>query len=126
MKRTLPIQIDWKPDKKSTTPIYQQIVQFVCNKVAIGEWPIDTRLPSQRTLAEIFGVNRSTIVTAIEELTSYGIIEGRHGAGTQIVSNTWALLLPPLQTGATMSLLVFFRQTILQFRPLTAWNLYLV
>lgn len=95
MTRALPIQIDWKPDKKSTTPIYQQIVQFVCNKVATGEWPIGTRLPPQRTLAESFGVNRSTVVTAIEELTSYGIIEGHHGAGTQIVSNTWSLLLPP-------------------------------
>lgn len=95
MKRTPPIQIDWKPDKKSVTPIYQQIVHFVCNKVAKGEWPIGTRLPSQRTLAESFGVNRSTIVTAIDELASYGIIEGCHGAGTQIVSNTWSLLLPP-------------------------------
>lgn len=95
MKRTLPIQIDWKPDKRSTTPIYQQIVQFVCNKVATGEWSIGTRLPPQRTLAESFGVNRSTVVTALDELTSYGIVEGRHGAGTQIVSNTWSLLLPP-------------------------------
>lgn len=95
MKRTPSIQIDWKPDKKSAAPVYQQIVQFVCEKVASGKWPIGTRLPSQRTLAALFEVNRSTVVTAIEELTSYGIIEGCHGAGTQIVSNTWSLLLPP-------------------------------
>lgn len=95
MKRTPPIQIDWKPDKNSTIPIYQQIIQFVCGKVSRGEWPIGTRLPSQRTLAENFKVNRSTVITALEELASYGIIEGCHGAGTQIVSNTWSLLLPP-------------------------------
>ncbi len=45
-------------------------------------------------LAENFDVNRSTIVTAINELASYGIIEGYHGAETQIISNTWSLLLP--------------------------------
>lgn len=95
MKRIPPIQIEWKPDKNSATPVYQQIVQFVCEKVAKGEWPIGTRLPSQRTLAAFFEVNRSTVVTALEELTSYGIIEGCHGAGTQIISNTWSLLLPP-------------------------------
>lgn len=95
MKRIPPIQIEWKPDKSASTPVYQQIVQFVCEKVAKGEWPIGTRIPSQRTLAEFFEVNRSTVVTAIEELTSYGIIEGCHGAGTQIISNTWSLLLPP-------------------------------
>lgn len=95
MKRTPPVLIEWKPDKKSAIPIYQQIVQFVCNKVSTGEWPIGTRLPSQRMLAENFDVNRSTIVTAIDELASYGIIEGCHGAGTQIISNTWSLLLPP-------------------------------
>ena len=75
MKRTPPIQIDWKPDKNSTIPIYQQIIQFVCGKVSRGEWPIGTRLPSQRTLAENFKVNRSTVITALEELASYGIIE---------------------------------------------------
>jgi len=94
MKRIHPIQIDWKPDKSITVPMYRQIVQYICDKVANGEWQIGSRLPSQRDLAESFGVNRSTISTAIDELTSYGIISGKHGAGTQIISNTWSLMLP--------------------------------
>jgi GntR family transcriptional regulator of abcA and norABC len=95
MKRPLPIQIDWKPDKNSPTPVYRQIVRFIYGKVSKGEWPIGTRIPAQRTLAELFGVNRSTISSSIDELVSYGIIEGCHGAGTRIASNTWSLLLPP-------------------------------
>ena len=94
MKRTRPIQINWQPNKNDSIPVYRQIVQYVCDKVASGEWPIGSRLPSQRFLAESFKVNRSTISTAIDELTSYGIISGKHGAGTQIVSNTWSLMLP--------------------------------
>lgn len=94
MKRARPIQIAWKPNKQSSIPVYRQIVQYICDKVANGEWPIGSRLPSQRALAESFSVNRSTISTAIDELTSYGIIAGKSGAGTQIISNTWALMLP--------------------------------
>lgn len=94
MKNSIPIMIRWQPDRKSKVPVYRQIVQYMCDKVASGEWPIGTRLPSQRVLAEQFHVNRSTISTAIDELTSYGIISGRYGAGTQIISNTWSLMLP--------------------------------
>lgn len=95
MKSSLPVQIDWEPDKKDTQPIYRQIVQFICCKVSGGEWSIGTQLPSQRKLAEMFGVNRSTIATAMDELTSYGILKGSHGAGTKIISNTWSLMLSP-------------------------------
>lgn len=95
MKKSSPVQIDWSPDKTSAVPVYRQIVDFVLGKVSSGEWPIGTRLPAQRQLAEQFGVNRSTISTAMDELSSYGMLAGGHGAGTQIVSNTWSLLLPP-------------------------------
>lgn len=94
MKRIRPIQIDWQPDKTKDIPMYRQIVQYICDKVASGEWTIGSRLPSQRMLAESFQVNRSTISTAVDELTSYGIISGKSGAGTQIVSNTWSLMIP--------------------------------
>lgn len=93
MKQITPIQINWKPDKNSTMPVYKQIVKFICSKISNGDWIVGTRLPSQRTLAEFFNVNRSTITSAIDELASYGIIKGCHGAGTQVVSNTWSLKL---------------------------------
>ncbi|KRM09437.1 PLP-dependent aminotransferase family protein [Paucilactobacillus suebicus] len=89
-----PVQIDWKPDKQSQVPIYRQIVQLICAKIASGEWAVGTRLPSQRSLSQSLGVNRSTITTAIDELTSYGIIAGSRGAGTRVISNTWSLMLP--------------------------------
>lgn len=50
-------------------------------------------LPPQRTLATLFEVNRSTIVTALEELSSFGILESHPGRGTRIASNTWSLLM---------------------------------
>lgn len=92
------ITIDWKPDKEDRTPIYQadrQIHQRQDRGGATGS--SGSRLPSQRAMAEAFGVNRSTVVTAMEELISYGILESGYGGGTRVASNTWSLLMsqPP-------------------------------
>lgn len=95
MKRLQPVTTDWKPDRASKIPLYRQIVVFIHSKVSKGEWPIGTRLPSQRALANMFSVNRSTIAFALDELKSYGIIEGRCGGGTVVSSNTWSLMLSP-------------------------------
>ena len=94
MTRSTPLDINWEPDRSSGEPITEQIVGFMCARISSGDWPIGSRLPSQRVLAERFGVNRSTIIAAIGELADYGIVEGRHGAGTRIASNTWSLMLP--------------------------------
>lgn len=112
MKRISPVQIEWAPDKNSKIPVYRQIVQFICDKVASGEWPIGTRLPSQRALSELFAVNRSTVSTAVDELVSYGIVEGCHGAGTQIISNTWSLMLSPAPDWGKFLSSGFFRANI--------------
>lgn len=94
MPRITPLTIDWKPDRTSPTPVTEQIVDYMCRQISSGAWSIGSRLPSQRTLAEGFQVNRSTVIAAINELADYGIVEGLHGAGTRIVSNTWSLMLP--------------------------------
>ncbi|MBN6186834.1 PLP-dependent aminotransferase family protein [Aneurinibacillus sp. BA2021] len=73
-------------------PKYRQIVEYCKEKISNGEWPIGSRIPSQRVLAKTFGVNRSTIITALDELMADGLIEGRVGAGTVVVNNTWTLL----------------------------------
>ena len=87
------ITIDWAPDKSSSEPVYQQIVNYISRKISCGDWTIGSMLPSQRILAERFDVNRSTVVRALEELCSYGILEGATGSGTTVTSNTWSLLM---------------------------------
>lgn len=91
------IQIDWIPDKASGLPVYKQIVEYVSKKVSSGDWSVGSKFSSQRDLANAFGVNRSTVVAAMEELSSYGMIESSYGGGTKIAGNTWAVLMssPP-------------------------------
>ena len=79
-------------NQASQLPKYQQIIDYIRGKISTGEWPIGSKIPSQRVLAEQFGVNRSTVITALEELTADGLIEGKMGMGTVVVNNTWTLL----------------------------------
>jgi len=87
------ITVDWMPDKLGKEPVYKQIVNYINRKISSGDWTIGSKLPSQRVLAESFGVNRSTVVRALEELCSYGILEGTTGKGTVVTSNTWSVLM---------------------------------
>lgn len=83
---------DWKPNKSSPVPLHKQITNFIKEKISNGEWTIGYKLPPQRTLAKVLGVNRSTVVTAYDELIADGLIEGKSGSGTKVVNNTWNLL----------------------------------
>ncbi len=86
------MNINWKPDKNGSQPLYKQIVDYIKEKIGSGEWYIGSKLPTQRELAVLFQVNRSTIVEALDELKAEGLIEGKGSKGTVIVNNTWSLL----------------------------------
>lgn len=91
------VNIDWKPDKKSRMPIYKQIINYIKEKISNGDWSVGDKLPTQRELSEVFGVNRSTIIQALDELKAEGLIKGNGSKGTIIINNTWSVLtsIPP-------------------------------
>lgn len=78
--------VDWRPDPLSPLPLYAQIAGHFRAKITGGDWPAGMKLPPQRELARQLGVNRSTIVAALGQLTELGLIEGRHGGGTRVAS----------------------------------------
>lgn len=86
------LDINWRPDRNNPAQLSIQIVNFIKDKIASGEWPVGFKLPSQRSLSEIFSVNRSTVVAALEELTAEGLISGNSGGGTKVINNTWTLM----------------------------------
>jgi len=85
------LTIDWKPTK-ANGPLYKQIADYIRKKIGNGEWPVGSRIPSERALAQAFGVNRSTVVTALAELTAEGLLMGNSGSGTRVINNTWTLM----------------------------------
>ncbi len=82
---------EWRPDSENPLPLYEQIRRHIRDCVAQGDWPPGQRLPSQRQLAETWGINRSTLIEALEELKAEGILVSRTGSGIQVANNTWAL-----------------------------------
>lgn len=86
------LTIDWLPNPKDVIPLYQQIKEYIKTKIATGQWPINSKLPPQRALAQIFKVNRSTVTIALDELVADGLLESKGGSGTWVANNTWSLL----------------------------------
>ncbi|MEC1473309.1 PLP-dependent aminotransferase family protein [Bacillus haynesii] len=85
-------------NRHSDIPLYQQIEQIIKEKILQGEWPAGTKIPSQRKLASMFQVNRSTVTAALDELTAQGLLEGNRGGGTKVANQIWSGLTagPPL------------------------------
>ncbi|GIQ69477.1 PLP-dependent aminotransferase family protein [Xylanibacillus composti] len=82
----------WKPDRNSKKPLYAQIADHVEQRIAFGEFPPGSLLPSERKFAELLGVNRSTVILAFDELRSLGIIESRTGSGTRVSRTKWGAI----------------------------------
>ncbi|MFO5319399.1 winged helix-turn-helix domain-containing protein, partial [Salmonella enterica subsp. enterica serovar 1,4,[5],12:i:-] len=80
-------------NKQVSTPIYQQITNYFQEQIAKGNWAVGAKLPAQRKLAEQFGVNRSTLITALDELMAVGLITSNPGSGMVISGNHWSSLL---------------------------------
>ncbi|WP_020425703.1 PLP-dependent aminotransferase family protein, partial [Paenibacillus riograndensis] len=74
----------WAPDPASALPLHRQISNYFMDKIRSGAWPPGMRLAPQRELCRQLGVNRSTVVTALGELSALGLIEGRRGGGTRV------------------------------------------
>lgn len=77
-------EVNWAPNKEDNKPVYLQIVDFIAGKIRNGEWTPGSFIPTQRELAQVFQVNRSTIVAALDELKAIGLLEAKGKAGTQI------------------------------------------
>ncbi|MEK5380514.1 MocR-like pyridoxine biosynthesis transcription factor PdxR [Niallia sp. FSL W8-0635] len=83
--------MEWKPDRQIKKAIYKQLAEFIENGIADGSFPLDKPLPSERNLAKLLELNRSTVVAAYDELESNGLIERKRGSGTTISKDIWGI-----------------------------------
>jgi GntR family transcriptional repressor for pyruvate dehydrogenase complex len=81
--------------------LYQQVAAAVADAIAAGRHGPGERLPSERDLAESFGVSRPTVREALLALEIRGVVEARHGSGVYVVENPpTAAAAPELDIGA--------------------------
>lgn len=72
-------------DKSLYIPLYQQIKDFLQEKIDIGEWESGYRLASERVLADQFNVSNITVKRAIQELVDEGYLYRQSGKGTFVI-----------------------------------------
>jgi DNA-binding transcriptional MocR family regulator len=70
--------------KASDLPIYQQIADLIAEKIADGRLTAGDRLPPQRDIARMAGVNLTTVTRAFASLQERGLVESRPGRGSII------------------------------------------
>lgn len=68
------------------TPIYQQLIDNIKQKIVNGELKVGNRLPSERDMAEKYGINRMTIRNAIKKMVAEGTLTSKRGSGTYVAS----------------------------------------
>jgi GntR family transcriptional repressor for pyruvate dehydrogenase complex len=67
---------------------YEQIVKQIQQAIRDGQLPRGTKLPTERELAERFGVSRSVVREAIKVLDTMGLVESRQGSGSFVRNST--------------------------------------
>ncbi len=72
-------------DRDCAVPIYLQIAQQIRQSILDGDPPTGARLPPERRLAKLLGVNRTTVVNAYRELAADGLVSGQVGRGTIVI-----------------------------------------
>jgi GntR family transcriptional regulator, transcriptional repressor for pyruvate dehydrogenase complex len=69
------------------TKIYNSIVGQIHEGIRSGAFPSGSSLPPERTLAQEFGVSRSSVREAVRVLEHAGVLEVRTGSGTYVSPN---------------------------------------
>ena len=70
--------------QRDQRPMYQQIIEQIVQRIAIGDWPPGTPLPSIRQLAIEIKVSVITVKRAYLELEREGVIVTQQGKGSWV------------------------------------------
>ena len=91
-----------------------RIYDIIKGYIISGEWPVGTRIPSEPELAEQLGVSRASVRSAIQRLSTLGLVDVRVGDGTFVtefsVSNYLSELGEYVLRPKDMSDIADFRQ----------------
>lgn len=85
----------WSLNKEKGVPIYISIIELILTYIKNGDLLPGEHLPSERKLAMYFGVNRSTVVHALDELVALGWIVRKQGSGTIVNEGKWGISTTP-------------------------------
>jgi GntR family transcriptional repressor for pyruvate dehydrogenase complex len=65
--------------------ITQQVMSFLQDRIASGDWKVGEKIPSENELNRELGVSRNSIRLALRQFIALGVLESKHGKGTYLV-----------------------------------------
>ena len=72
--------------------VADQIARAIKRDILKGSLRRGSKLPTERALAERFGVSGATIREAIRSLSTLGLVDVRHGSGAYVTADTVLLV----------------------------------
>ncbi|HQD05808.1 MAG TPA: FadR/GntR family transcriptional regulator, partial [Bacillota bacterium] len=74
--------------------LYEQVAKRLQEAIVKGRYKVGEKLPSERNLAERFGVNRLAVREALRTLETRGMVKTYPGEGTFVTNSTVTPVLP--------------------------------
>ncbi|MDP4093681.1 MAG: GntR family transcriptional regulator [Bacillota bacterium] len=69
-------------NKYSNVPLYSQLKELIIQKIESGEYPENSKIPSEQELCDNYDISRPTVRQAVSELTNSGYLYKEKGKGT--------------------------------------------
>src|SRR4030042_1157525 len=67
------------------TPLYLQVKDLILKQIVDGRYPPGSIIPSEPSLAKMYGTSMSTIRQAINLLVAEGVLAKKQGKGTYLI-----------------------------------------
>lgn len=73
-------------NKEVPIPLYFQLKQILLEAIKAGDYPVDTSIPTEKELSEMFSISRTTVRQAVSELRHEGWLYCVKSKGTFVKS----------------------------------------
>jgi GntR family transcriptional regulator len=87
---------------ESPIPYYIQLMNVLRDKIQRGDWAPGDQIPGEQDLCELYGISRTVVRQALQELELEGVINRRKGKGTFVS-------LPKINEGLVQKLTGFYQ-----------------
>ena len=73
------------------------LASLLRSKINLGQYVRNDKLPTERDMADTYGVSRGTVREALTKLMENGLVEIKHGSGTYVCKCEFVPLTVPLR-----------------------------
>jgi GntR family transcriptional regulator len=86
---------------QSPIPLYYQLETIFRSQIALGEWPVGSKIPTEVEIAKKYAVSIITVKQSLANLVADGIISRKRGKGTYVERPVQGERFEPLEGSLT-------------------------